>query len=331
MTFPRFAWALALGLLGSHPPAMAAGCPEKLREFALLVHMDMADESVAAYGLLHVECAATLRQLAGPAAHLPLPGDTAPVLALGRKLHAQARDQHARQVGKALNEEQIPVASADALRGLGPESAARALTGMVLDVAAAGLDSRQRTSQAQALRETASTVRGEEDQRWSLTGMGAGASASGGSLAPPQPVIALPAQIIASASCSGRFDFLAPLLRDYTAPELNSIRTAVLTASVPELISAAKRQTGSKAEALRLLHLQAQEHDRVANEAAHSANETDGQGSVSIPQATSDTLPFGFSCDGVSVHPASVCTYIVNRWASLHSRASAVLVDRCWE
>ena len=332
MTHLRLVWTLVVYLLGSNLPAIAAGCPEKVREFALLAQMDMAGESVAAYRVLHAECAATLLQFAGPT-ELPLPAtsNAALVLDLGRRLYSKARDQHALQVGKALNDGEIPSASADALRGLGPENAARALWGTVLDVAAAGMDSRRQSSQAQALRETADTLRGEENKRWSIAGTSSMKSARVGPSGPSQPVIGLPAQILASASCSGRFDFLAPLLRPYTAPEIAAIRTEALNLSVPELVSAAKRHPGGKAEVLRLLRLQVQEHDRVANEAAHTANSTDGKGSVSIPAATSDTLPLDFSCGGVSIHPASVCVYNANRWASLQNRASMELVDRCWE
>ena len=332
MMHPRFAWTLAMHLLCGSASAIAANCHEKVQEFALLAHMNMVAESVTVYEALRMECTAALRHAAGPAAQaLPTPDETTPVLALGRRLHAHARDQHARQVGKALNEGSIPSATADALHGLGPENTARALWGAALDVMAAGLDSRQQRPHAQALRETADTLRAAEHQRWSSAGRPSISSTSEGSPRASQPVIALSAQTIANASCSGRFDFLAPLLRPYTAPEIAAVRTEALALSVSELIAAAKRQPGGKAEVLRLLRLQALEHDRVATDAAHTANATDGKGSASIPQATSDTLPLAFSCGGVSVHPASVCAYIANRWASLQTRASAALIEQCWQ
>ncbi|MBN9341347.1 MAG: hypothetical protein J0H52_14880 [Comamonadaceae bacterium] len=328
--------AIALGL--ASPWCMAANpadCPRLVREFALLAHMGMEAEGVAAYRelRLHKDCAAALPASAADASLLPASSDVPQVMALGRQLHSQARDASARQAGKALSEGQIPQASAEALRGLGPDNVARALGAMVLDVAAAGLESRQRMQQAHSVRKAANEVRGDEPA-WTgaRAGQRAGAGTDAGP-APRQPRIALDADAVGAASCSGTYGFLAPSMRPYAAASLASLRQEGLNASIPEMLAGARAQAGTKAQALRLLGEQLVEYDRAANEAAQTANQTDGSSnSASIARASSDTLELGYPCDnGPSIHASAVCAYVAYRWGSLVTRASIALVERCWE
>lgn len=255
-------------------------------------------------------------------------------MALGRQLHAQARDANALRAGKALNEGQIPQASAEGLRGLGPDNVASALGGMVLDVAAAGLESRQRMAQAQDMRKAADAMRGNEPP-WTGTrrGQGAATGTAGAGTAPQQPLIALDMGAVNSASCSGTYGFLEPRIRPYAAASLASLRQAALGASIPEMLAGARDQAGTKEQALRLLNEQLAEYNRSANEAAQTANQTDGNGnSASIARASSDTLELGYPCDnGPSIHASAVCAYVAYRWGSLVTRASIALVERCWE
>lgn len=323
----HIAVAIALGLCTPwHLAAAPADCRHLVQEFALLAHMDMKAEGVAAYQelLAHKECVAALQS--SPADVLPAPSDVPPVLALGRKLHTQARDASARQAGKALSDGHIPQASAEALRGLGPENAVRALGGMAMDVLAAGLESRQRLPQAQSVRKVGDAIRGEE-QRWT------GAAGTGTGTAPRQPEIVLDAGAVNAASCSGTYGFLSPLMRPYTAPSLADARQAVLNQSMPELLTGARRQTGTKAQALTLLNEQMKEYNRAADEAAQTANHTDGSGnSASISRVASDTLELGYPCGpSAAVHAAAVCAYIAFRWGSLGTRTSIAMVERCWD
>ncbi|BEP95800.1 hypothetical protein GmRootA79_41840 [Acidovorax sp. A79] len=318
--------ALELCVLWGWGVAAAADCPSNVREFALLAHMHMEAEGLAAYQVLQKDCAAALQQAWGDTQ--PRPDDMQQVLTLGRKLHAQARDQHARQASSAFSEGQIPLASADALRGLGPENAVRALGGMALDVLAAGLNSRQRISQAQTARQAADAFRGDEP-RWDA------APSRGGpeSMAPPQPEIALDASAVNAASCSGAYGFLAPQLRPYIDSSLADVRQAILRESVSAMLAGARQQAGSKAQTLRLLDEQVKEYNRAANEAAQTANQTDGNSdSASTAKVVSDTLELNFPCSqGPAVHASAVCAYIGYRWGSLATRASAAMVERCWE
>ena len=311
--------------------AATAVCTTQVREFALLAQMNMAEESLAAYTVLQRECELVLRLAVGE--ELPAAGDVSRVLLVGRKLHAQSRDASARQVVKALNESAIPAASAEVLRGLGPENAWRALGGMAFDVLGAGLESRQRTMPARKVLEVGDIIRGDE-QRWvgntSSPTNGFASTAPAGYTKPQHPEISMDTVL---PSCSGSYDFLAPRLRAYTASLMADARRAVLEESAPRLLAAAKQQAGSKAEALRQLREQLGEFNRVANESAQTANQTDGRGDArSISMAVSDTLELGYPCgQGSSVHVAAVCNFILMRWGSLGTRASIAVVDQCWQ
>ena len=118
--------------------------------------------------------------------------------------------------------------------------------------------------------------------------------------------IALNSQLLHGASCKGDMAFLAPHLPAYTAVEVNTIRSLILSSSVSESISTVKQHTSNKQQAFEALLGQAQSHNQAAAEAATTANQTDGYGnSVSIDKVNSNTLNLDFSCEGI--HHGAVC------------------------
>lgn len=320
------AFGLLIGIAGSWSASSLAACPERIREFALLTQLGQPEDSAAQYRQLQQGCGKLLLEMSG-LPRLPQAEQHQQLLELGRRLYMTEREGHAKQAGNALASAQMPDIDIEALKGIGPEDAARALGGMALDVAAAALNARQRGQQAQTMQQMADQFRGNE-QRW---GAAPAVSGSGNGTVPPQPPIALPPNLASQASCNGTLEFLAPLLRPYRTAQLQTTRRELLSQSIPAAITAAKQQGFDKPRAIQAMRQQAAAFDTSAAEAAQTADQTDGRGSVSIPQARADQLPLDFPCDETSIHASSVCTFIISRWTSLAVRAESTLFERCWK
>ncbi|MDM8357385.1 hypothetical protein [Pandoraea communis] len=78
----------------------------------------------------------------------------------------------------------------------------------------------------------------------------------------------------ASAECRGDFSYLAPNLRAYTNSDLAQARQAILTTSVPETLVDMRR----KGVTMAAVNQRIPELDDAANQAAQTANQTDGGG-----------------------------------------------------
>lgn len=329
---------VALAVLAVVAPSSAlAACADDIREFALLASMDMPAEATAAYRKLLPACANPLAAQAGGKARLPRAAQRDQVVALGKRIHQSQRSAHAQSVGQTLAAADVPQVDTESLRGIGVENAAQAFGAMSLDIAAAGLQSSRRYAQAGRVQRLADQVRGNEPRAGGVTGGATGGAtgggvggAMGGAAAPPQPQIPLDPRAVEQASCQGNLGFLEPQLRAYRDPGLSSLRRQILTESIPGMIGQARREGLTKERAISAARQQGASHDDIAAQAAATANQSDGQGSVSIPQAVSDRLPLDFPCQGAAVHASGVCAFIQHRWASLTMRASAALLQRCW-
>jgi len=316
-------------------PSAAQGCGNEINEFALLASMDMRDEATQAYRKLARTCSAALAARASSSgAKLPRPEQRDRIVALGKQLYAARRDRQADTVGQSLAAADMPQVNTAALRGIGVENAAQAFGAMGLDIAAAGLQSGHRYSQAAQVRKLADQIRGNEPRAGGASGGGASGGGGGmdaGPAAPPQPQIPLPTQAIEHASCQGNLGFLEPQLRAYRDSTLSGLRALALASSAADAISQARTQGLSKPQAISLARQQAASDDESAAQAAMTANQSDAQGSVSVSQTVSDQLPLDFSCQGPAVHASAVCAFISFRWSSLIVRTITQLMERCWK
>ena len=144
--------------------------------------------------------------------------------------------------------------------------------------------------------------------------------------------IELSAESINSLSCSGSFQALAPLIPAYQDRDLKGLREDILNTQVSTTIRNSKAHSSQKPIVLNALDQQAKEHDRVANEAANMANQSDGRGSqVSINELVHNKLPLTFQCSAKeTIHVGAVCATLINRWGSLVARYTVEAVKKCW-
>ncbi|VVE87436.1 hypothetical protein [Pandoraea bronchicola] len=126
----------------------------------------------------------------------------------------------------------------------------------------------------------------------------------------------------ASAECRGDFSYMAPDLRAYTNSDLAQARQAILTTSVPETMADMRR----KGVTMAIVNQRIAELDEAANQAAQTANQTDGGGN-SIQKAKTDTLPLNWPCEGI--HSSAVCVYILQRWEAQLTREVAGMMSKC--
>lgn len=333
----RAAAFLATALLALSLPAQAA-CEGPLRELGLLASVGAGAESARAYRALPATCRTALHELA-PGKVLPDGADTAAILALGQALNqrqiALSSDQTYNQLAKAA----IPDVNLNALQGLGPDNAFQALSGMALDIASAGMASRQRWNESHLLGKMAREMRGTE-RHWSQYGnpgvAGAGASGSDGetTAAGSNAVTALPlpTAAIQTASCQGTLSFLEPQMRSYSAPWLSQTRMELVSLRIQDALAEARRTIPDKQKVIAEYRKSAQAYLKEAQVAANAAENTDGYGNVAVPQALEDRLPLDYSCgDGSAVHAASICALVMMRWQALALESMAELTARCWD
>lgn len=121
--------------------------------------------------------------------------------------------------------------------------------------------------------------------------------------------------------CAPSLDYLAPQMRPYSDPNLAALRSEILGSSVSGMLAEVKAQGGSVQSAIGTSNRQAEEFEKMAREAADSANQTDGGPGNSIRSVDNGTLPLNWSCNGT--HAAAVCAYIINKWGALMLRESA--------
>ncbi|MGE8360686.1 hypothetical protein [Pseudomonas sp.] len=306
------------------PLAAKANCDNKIKEFALLSHMEMTEEAASLYRELLIDCSTALSRANGRSP--PTLQQQDQWLVLGKALYLGRRDDSSQQALAALTGVQIAHVEGTELQGIGPDNMTKAIGGMALDTAANVLQNRGEWQKASDIQGLADRVRGDE-KRWTPETQIAGAP---GGNAASQPQVALPA-ILQQIDCNGDLSFLTPLLREYRDPLFQEPRHAILGASTPKMLNAARQLGQSKAETIQSSRLQSIEYDRSAAEAAQTAQQTDGHGNRSIPLAISDQLPLDFQCEVNSIHASAVCDFIIMRWGSLASRATAAVVEKCWK
>lgn len=328
---------LGAALLAFGLPVQAE-CQAPLRELGLLASIGAGAESTVAYQALSETCRAVLQEFA-PGKKLPARADTAAILALGQVFNQQQIATSSGRTFDQLAKADIPDVNLDALQGLGPDNAFQALSGMALDVAAAGMASRERWSESRMLEKMAREMRGNE-RHWSQYGNpgrtsdGPGATDSG-SAAPGSNVVTalpLPTTAIQAASCQGTLSFLEPQMRSYSAPWLNQTRMELLNLRIQDALTEARRTIPDKQKVIAEYRKGAKAYLKEAQVAANAAENTDGYGNVAVPQVLEDRLPLDYSCgDGSAVHAASICALVMMRWQALALESMAELAARCWD
>lgn len=324
-----------MALLAS-TPATAASCDAATKEFALLASIGMRDETVKSWKNLPAACRKALAQ-----SGTPPPTNASPdtILQYGAQIHAWQKDSHGSRLQQPLASADIPQVDQRALAGIGPDNLSRAMGGMLLDLAAAGLSSRQRHDQAGSVRALSDAVLGDEQREWQTAHSTTGAGIAGIEGVNPRVPSDPPADIthlpvpdsVNSASCQGDFTFLAPVIPDYHDPMLRTFRTGRLAYRVQEAVHEVRSRTQNKNHAIQVLY----EHIRIADSAAahakHQADSMDGRGDqVSTREVDNNAKTIALRCgQEPSIHAAGVCEYIVQRIHSLMLRSTVELVKRC--
>ncbi len=313
------------------PAASTASCEASQKEFALLASMGMRDEAASAWKALPASCRKALGKTGKPPAANAAAGA---ILHYGAQLHAQYKNQHLRQLQQPLATIEVPEVNQSALAGLGPDNMARAIGGMVLDLAATGLSSHQQHDLSKAAAQLGDAVRGDEQRWWDnpqSSGVGHGAPGQGGADGAPVSRIPLPAGM-SSASCRGTFAFLAPAMHDFPDATLRQARTDLLAQSIPDTFQQIRGQVPNKNQAMQALKTQLASIEATVARAKAQADESDGRGDqVSTREVENNKIGFALQCTpGVAtIHMGGVCDYILWRWQSLIYRAMIDLYPRC--
>ncbi|WP_168377641.1 MULTISPECIES: hypothetical protein [Acinetobacter] len=137
-------------------------------------------------------------------------------------------------------------------------------------------------------------------------------------------------QMVNNTSCSGDYSQLASIIKNYQDRDLQGLRTDILNKNVENLIREVKAQISDKKQAIELLKKQAIEHDKVASDAARASSQTwGGPGEDLVAQLNGGRLPLNIQCIN-SLPYKGICTSIVNQWASVVSKFTAEMLNKCW-
>ncbi len=329
--------AAAMLVFGMAAQASANECTARLQELGLLASLDAGHELIQQYRALPPPCLKQGQDIAGQAG-LPAAGNSESIKQWALALHQQRIKGQAQQAKSALTQAQITEVNLDALKGLGPENTVQALSSMALEVASAGLSSRQKHSEARTLKEASRKLKGKEPG-WRDYGTGntsqPGNTQSGhvddGSMHRPIPPLPVPESAIKQAQCKESLAFLEPQLRNYSSYQLQELRSQILMITIPQILEQSKKKYSDKQTAIKNFHEEAKTNLYNAGQAAFGAQASDGYGDVGVPKALNDQHPLDYPCDiDSAAHVTNVCGLILNRWASLFSATTAAILEKCW-
>ncbi|MBJ6610866.1 MAG: hypothetical protein JG718_10945 [Candidatus Thiothrix moscowensis] len=126
-----------------------------------------------------------------------------------------------------------------------------------------------------------------------------------------------------SGNCQTTMRYISSQFPRFTDPTISNVQTAMMAGNVIDDMAAAKAEGLVPQSAIQSLLAQAEEYDRVAREALHTASEVDAFGSSAsdFMKSIKSGKYNNISCEGI--RNSSICAAIINKMSAIYTREEA--------